>query len=168
MKKINVYDNHSKIDKAWFDSSNILYAECKDNDNEFKTVKVVFKNGSQYVYYDVNVNDWIKFREASSQGKALNAYITQKDSNTKKPIYEFRRLEDADVNLINEEYNEIIKEKEYTLGKESLQQTLFDIIYDIMKFDTDKTIVETISQTITEKLNNIAKEHNNRIQLSFK
>ena len=97
MKKINIYDKDKKTDKAWFDSSNILYGECKDNENEFKTVKIVFKNGSQYIYYDVNVNDWIKFRESTSQGKAINQYISKKDPSTKKAIYEYRRLEDIDT-----------------------------------------------------------------------
>lgn len=167
MKKINIYDKDKKTDKAWFDSSNILYGECKDNENEFKTVKIVFKNGSQYIYYDVNVNDWIKFREASSQGKALNAFITQKNPTTKKPIYEFRRLEDADVTLINEEYDDLLKDKDYTLDKDSFQQTLSDILYDIMKFDTDKTVIDSIAINTTEYFSKIAAEHNNKIILKL-
>ena len=68
---------HNNTDRAWFDSSNVLYAECDDKEQELKEVKVTFKNGSTYAYHKVKVNDWLMFREAASTGKGLNAFIKQ-------------------------------------------------------------------------------------------
>jgi hypothetical protein len=93
-KKFNVYCNG--VDKAWYDSSNIAYTECIDHDNKPKTLKVVFTNGTQYQYNDVNVNDYLLLREAPSQGKALNRLIKEKK-------YEYKKLENADLEAINED-----------------------------------------------------------------
>ena len=157
MKKLNIYDDNEKIDKAWFDSSNIVYAECKDNKDELKTVTVVFSTGSKYVYYGVDVNDWIKFRESDSQGKALNMFISKKDKDTKKPIYEYRRLEDINVNEINEEYNKLTTPKEYTINPDGFMQQLFGIINDM-----------EMSKKITDAIEKIASEHNGIYKIIFK
>lgn len=93
-KKFNVYCNG--IDKAWYDSSNIVYTECVDNENRPKTLRVVFSNGTQYQYEDVDVRDYLLLREDSSQGKALNRLIKEKK-------YEYKKLENADLEAINEE-----------------------------------------------------------------
>jgi hypothetical protein len=85
------------VDKVWYQSSNIKYSECIDNDNKPKTLKVVFSNGTQYQYDDVDVRDYLSFREDDSQGKALNKFIKSKG-------YQFTKLPNADLNLINEEY----------------------------------------------------------------
>ena len=69
-KKICIYEND--VDKAWYDSSTVVYSECDDKENSLKTVKVVFKNGSTYLYKDVKVNDYLLFRESASQGKAIH------------------------------------------------------------------------------------------------
>lgn len=95
MKLFSYYDN--KIDHAWFESSDIVYSECIDNENELKTLKVVFFNGAQYEFYDVNVFDYLKFRDGSSQGKAFITYIRKKK-------YKFKKLENANLKEINEEY----------------------------------------------------------------
>lgn len=84
------------VDKAWYSSSTIEYSECIDNDDALKTLYVVFKNGSTYRYDDVNVMDYLKFREASSQGKALKAYI--KDNG-----YSYAKEEPRDIGLIHDE-----------------------------------------------------------------
>ena len=86
----------NRVDKTWFDSSNIKFAECIDNENDLKTLKVVFNNGSQYQYDKVNVRDYLLFREDLSQGKALNKYI-------KANGYEYKKLEDANLENLNEE-----------------------------------------------------------------
>lgn len=95
MKLFNYYDN--KIDHCWFESSNIVYTECIDNEDELKTVKVVFSNATQYEYYDVNVFDYLKFRDDSSQGKAFAKYIKSKG-------YKYKKLENANLKEISEEY----------------------------------------------------------------
>ena len=75
-KKFSVYCNG--VDKTWYDSSNVIYTECIDHDNKPKTLKVVFSNGTQYEYKDVDVRDYVVFKNDSSQGKALNRLIKEK------------------------------------------------------------------------------------------
>ncbi len=78
------------ISRTWYESTNIRYSECVDYDNKPKTLRVVFKNGTQYEYNNVDVNDFLLFRDAPSQGKALNEYIKAKG-------YEYKKLENADL-----------------------------------------------------------------------
>ena len=94
-KLLSVYEDN--IDKAWYDSSNVKYSECIDNDNKPKTLKVVFANGSQYQYDDVDVRDYLLFREDTSQGKAINKYIKSKG-------YKCTKIENADLGKIDDEY----------------------------------------------------------------
>lgn len=93
-KIFNYYTNN--IDKTWYDSSNVKYSECIDHDNELKTLKIVFNNGTQYQYNEVNVNKYLLFREDLSQGKALNKYI-------KGEGYEYTKLENADMENLQKE-----------------------------------------------------------------
>lgn len=107
MSKIfNVYDEEKGLDKAWFESSNVKYAECDDKDGEMKTVRVVFNNGSQYQYNNVNVYDYLKFREDNSQGKAFNKYLRK---------YEFEKLDFADLKKIDDELAEAIGGPSWTV-----------------------------------------------------
>ena len=95
MSKIfNFYANDT--DKTWYQSSNIRYSECIDHDNELKTLKVVFNNGTQYQYNKVDVRDYLLFRDASSQGKALNEHIKSKG-------YAYEKLENADLAALDSE-----------------------------------------------------------------
>lgn len=97
MSKIfNFYAND--VDKTWYQSSNIKYSECIDHDNELKTLKVVFNNGTQYEYKDVDVRDYLLFRDAASQGKALNEFVKPKG-------YEYEKLENADLATLDGELN---------------------------------------------------------------
>jgi len=93
-KVFNFYANDT--DKTWYQSSNIRYSECIDHDNELKTLKVVFNNGTQYQYDKVDVRDYLLFRDASSQGKALNEYVKSKE-------YEYEKLENADLAALDSE-----------------------------------------------------------------
>lgn len=93
-KILNVYAD--KVDKVWYKSSNIKYSECIDNEDDFKTLKVVFTNGTQYQYEKVPVTDYIMFRESDSQGKALNKII-------KTGGYEYKKLDNADLDAIDNE-----------------------------------------------------------------
>ena len=88
--------SETDVEKMWYQSSNIKYSECIDHDNELKTLKVVFNNGTQYQYNKVDVRDYLLFRDASSQGKALNEYVKSKG-------YEYEKLENADIQSLNEE-----------------------------------------------------------------
>ena len=59
-------------------------------------MKVVFNNGTQYKYKKVDVRDYLLFRDASSQGKALNEYIKPKG-------YEYEKMENADLATLDGE-----------------------------------------------------------------
>jgi len=100
MSKIfELYTKNKKgedVDKVWFQSSNVKYCECIDYDNQLKTLIVVFNNGSQYKYKDVSVTQYLLFRDAASQGKALNEYIKSKG-------YEFEKMENADLATLDGE-----------------------------------------------------------------
>lgn len=129
---------------CWYDSSNIVYTECIDNDNKLKTLKVVFSNGTQYQYNDVNVVDYLLLRESDSQGKALNRLIKEKK-------YDYKKLENADLEAINEElffrskngfyvenndsFFEIRNNKDESVFKLSkpLDREYFELILDILK-----------------------------------
>lgn len=146
-KKFSVYlkdKNGVGTEKVWYDSSNVIYTECIDNDNRPKTLKVVFSNGTQYQYEDVNVNHYLLFREDASQGKALNRLI-------KENKYEYKKIEDADLEAIseelffrskngfylenNDEFFEIRNNKEESVFKLSkpLEEGYFEMINDILK-----------------------------------
>lgn len=94
-KLFNYYVND--VDYTWYNSSNIKYSECIDKDGELKTLNIVFSNGTQYQYAGLTVQDYLLFRDSDSQGKALNKYIKAKG-------YEFKKLDDANLDDINNEY----------------------------------------------------------------
>lgn len=108
MLKFRFYDKDAKKDYAWYDSSNIVYSECDDRDNDYKTLRVVFKNGSTYEYTNVDVNDYVMFLHGGmegSNGKALNKFI--------KPKYSCERLSNTDLNELEQRLREKkIKEKD--------------------------------------------------------
>jgi hypothetical protein len=71
-----VYNKYTNSrDYTWYDSSNIVFSECIDTTEEEKTLKIVFKQGRTYIYRKVDVNDYLLFRNAESNGKAFNQYI---------------------------------------------------------------------------------------------
>ena len=80
----------NKVDKAWFDSSNVFYAECDESDTELKTVRVTFKNGTVYRYDNVLVYDWTKFKNGESQGKLINEIF-------KKGGYKYEKIGSVNI-----------------------------------------------------------------------
>lgn len=107
-KILSCYKNN--LDKAWYNSSNIVYSECIDHKDELKTVNVVFKNGSEYSYLDVEVQDYLMFREDASQGKALNKILKK---------YEFvKKEEKRDLGFLEKEKETLLEEARKTLEKQ--------------------------------------------------
>ena len=86
------------VDKVWYDSSNVLYSECDDITDGLKVLRATFKNGRTYQYYDVNVHDYLLFRENASQGVALNKFIKQ---------YRCERIDDLNVDDIQSELEKL-------------------------------------------------------------
>lgn len=105
------YDKDKRIDRVWYESSSILYSECEDVKDNFKVLRVVFKNGSQYQYKDVDVNDYVMFVHGGldgSNGKALNTFIKKKCEYTK-----LDNINLDELNLLKEEIQaKQLKEKE--------------------------------------------------------
>ncbi len=126
------------VDHVWFQSSNIRYAECIDHDNELKTLKVVFNNGTQYQYNKVNVQDYLLFRNDASQGKALNQYIKGRG-------YEYEKLEDADMQSLEDELNFRMEDGKFVL---------YDGETYTLKNNKDEIIVET-KVKLTEQAFNV-------------
>lgn len=80
-------------DYTWYDSSNVVYSECIDTNEAFKTLKMVFKGGRQYIYHNVDPSDYLMFRNAESNGKAFSTYIKK---------YECQRLPDITMEELDE------------------------------------------------------------------
>lgn len=75
------YDKDEKVDRIWYSSSNILYSECDDKLDDFKELRITFKNGDTYVYKKVDVNDYVLFAHGgidASNGKAFWKIIRPK------------------------------------------------------------------------------------------
>lgn len=110
LKKI--YDEKTKTQKVWYDSSMIKYSEMVENENENSgNLFITFNNGTTYVYKNVRFEDYVLFISGGtdiSQGKTLNKVIKGK--------YEYEKIGNADLNKINEELN---KQEEETLDIEN-------------------------------------------------
>lgn len=110
------YNQENRLDRVWYESSNVFYSECEDKENELKTLRVVFKNGATYEYKDVDVNDYVSFVHGGvdgSNGRALNYFIKK---------YECKRIDDSNKEQLTEEMNRLIKEKKEKLLAEQEQQ----------------------------------------------
>lgn len=106
------------IDHVWYDSSNIVYSKCYDTkDKPTRTVKIVFKQGRSYVYKDVDVNDYVRFKMSESTGKAFNDFIKK---------YSAVRIADTDLEKLNE-----LQESFKNEIKENEEQKLGDLVYNI-------------------------------------
>lgn len=136
------------IDKCWYDSTNILFSRCIDNENDFKDLIIVFNDGRSYMYGGLDVSDYILFKTDISQGKALNKYIIKKY----KPL----RLADVDISTINEEKNRVLNkqmENKYEPNEEDDSKTIYHAYYnddtkDIELKIADKTIFKGVNGEI--------------------
>lgn len=133
LKKI--YDEKTKTQKVWYDSTMLLYSEMVENENENSgNLFVTFKNGTQYVYKNVRFEDYVVFVAGgtdASQGKTLNKLIKGK--------YEYEKIGNADVDKINEEYRKSMEEQRdeeleklttfFISGHRDITDTEFEINY---------------------------------------
>lgn len=109
-------------DYTWYDSSNVLFSKCYDNPNSSnKTLKIVFKNGRTYVYKDVDINDYLTFKTATSNGQTVNSSIIKK--------YKGVRITDTQTDKLEELKENFIKETE-----ESTEKQMKDLVYKV-EFD---------------------------------
>lgn len=147
------YYIEDKMDKAWFDSSNIYYAECDESDTQFKTVRVIFKNGAIYQYEQVKVFDWTMFKNAESQGKKLNELF-------KKSGYKYEKIGTANIEELQDEY--VFRSgKGYTLYINDGKLTLMDY-QDVIKYTMElpeESIVNGI-KSMLESIGNVVRIKN--------
>ena len=113
-KIFNYYKDN--IDRTWYQSSNVKYTECVDNDNALKTLRVVFNNGTQYEYKDVDVRDYLLLRDSESTGKALNRLIKEKK-------YEYKKIDNANLDVLEEEYQLRSGNSYFVYNKETFEIT---------------------------------------------
>ena len=139
-KLFNYYQDN--IDHTWYKSSNIKYSECIDNDNALKTLRIVFNNGTQYEYENVDVRDYLIFRDSDSQGKSLNRLIKEKK-------YEYKKLDNVNVDVLEEEY-QLRSGNAYFINNEET----FEITNNkgISTFKLDKTLDEDTLNLICDIL----------------
>ena len=94
-----VYNEETKTEKAWFDSSMFFHTVMIEDPAENKgDLYVTFKNGATYLYKDVAFEDYVLLIGGGtdmSQGKSLNKYIKSK--------YEFERVGDKSIQALQEE-----------------------------------------------------------------
>lgn len=96
-----IYEKYcNNIQYCWYDSTNIIFSKCYDNP-DFKVVKIIFKNGRTYLYRDVDVMDYVMFRDAESNGSAFTKYI-KKYAATRIQDTDLAKLEEMKQNFINE------------------------------------------------------------------
>lgn len=147
------YYIEDKMDKAWFDSSNIYYAECDESDTQFKTVRVIFKNGAIYQYEQVKVFDWTMFKNAESQGKKLNELF-------KKAGYKYEKIGTANIEELKDEY--VFRSgKGYTLYINDGKLTLMDY-QDVIKYTMElpeESVVNDI-KSMLESIGNVVRVKN--------
>lgn len=147
------YYIEDKMDKAWFDSSNIYYAECDESDTQFKTVRVIFKNGAIYQYEQVKVFDWTMFKNAESQGKKLNELF-------KKSGYKYEKIGTANIEELQDEY--VFRSgKGYTLYINDGKLTLMDY-QDVIKYTMElpeESVVNDI-KSMLESIGNVVRVKN--------
>lgn len=90
------YNEEKRLDIAWYQSNNVIYSECDDNMNDFKTLRVTFKNGATYQYDNVLVQDYLMFRNGGldgSNGKAFIQFIKNKYNCVKLEPKNVKELE---------------------------------------------------------------------------
>lgn len=102
---ISKYNEEQRVDKCWYDSSNIIFSKTIDKQNELKEIIVVFKGGRAYKYLNVNVNDIVLFKHggvSGSIGKAFDQYLKK---------YPFEKLENYDLRVLEEEKQNLLIEQ---------------------------------------------------------
>ena len=115
-----IYNRYvNQEDHVWYDSSNIVYSKCYDTQSsKFKTLKIVFKGGRTYVYKNVDADDYLIFKTASSNGQEFNKRIKK---------YDAVRIEDTNMEKLAE-----LQESFKHEIKEADEQKLGDLVYNII------------------------------------
>lgn len=147
---ISTYNQNSKTEKCWFESSNIFYSEfVEDNNKNEGDLYVTFNNGATYKYKNVQLTpDYVMFKHGGlegSHGKALNVHI--------KPKYSFEKMDSKDINELLKERNEAqaqnqnkdINKTYFISGHRDITEDEFDVykrkIQEILEITPDALFV---------------------------
>lgn len=115
MVNYNKYIN--KVDHTWYDSSNLVYSACYDNDGDTKILKVVFKGGRTYLYKDVLTEDYVMFvKGGQSNGEQFNKHIVKKYKGVRLSDTNLEKLEEIKKSFMEE--NQQIEEAMSNLNYE--------------------------------------------------
>ena len=91
-----IYNEETKTEKAWFDSSMFFHTVMIEDPAENKgDLYVTFKNGATYLYKDVAFEDYVLLIGGAaemSQGKSLNKYINQNTNLKGLVISQYRHF----------------------------------------------------------------------------
>ena len=117
MITLNEYDEENRIDRTWFESSNVLFSICDDKVDALKEVTVCFSDGRTYLYSGVYINDYLMFRNSLSQGKDLFKYIAVKDNGV--PRYKTTKLENTDLKELEVQKQLILEKRAEKLKEDS-------------------------------------------------
>ena len=126
-----VYDEKTRTQKVWYDSSMVYYTEMVESETENSgNLFVVFKNGQKYVYKDVRFEDYIVFINGgtdASIGKTLNKVIKNK--------YDCEKIGDADMDALRaemekeEEIEDDVINTYFISGHRDITEEEFEINY---------------------------------------
>ena len=147
-----IYDEQTKTDRVWYQSSNVFYSKFVENDNDnYGQLYVTFKNGATYHYKDVDMpTDYILFKNGgidASQGKTLNKLIKGK--------YEFERVGDENITVLQEELDKLLEKKE---DKKTFGEIVSGILTEtanVVKDSEDDTDVFFMVNEMIDKLNEV-------------
>lgn len=115
----------NKVEHLWYDSSNIIYTACYDNDTRYKTLKAVFKGGRTYLYKDVDMVDYASFsRGTGSTGELFNKNIVKK--------YKGIRLSDTDLDALEK------MRQEYQEADQIIENASTSLAYELQLGDEGK------------------------------
>ena len=97
---LNKHVNEGKIENI-YDSTNVIATKY---DMGINKLAVIFGSGQQYLYHDVTMEDYQKFEDSDSQGKAIHKYI-KKYKNEKSTNL-------VDVTIIKEQIEKLKNERD--------------------------------------------------------
>ena len=125
------YDEKTRTQKVWYDSTMLYYSEMvEDEYDNIGELYITFKNGTKYVYHKVKFEDYITLLSGGSdlsQGKTLNKVIKGK--------YDYEKCGESDMEKIKQELLEVQESKKvkkttvFVCGSEDVTQNDFENHY---------------------------------------
>ena len=94
MAVVKKTEKENGVVECLIDSSNILLSEYN---KPKKTLKIIFKAGTQYLYKEVLERDYVRFEVSESQGSVFNKTMRK---------YDFEKLDKIDTTELLEQIKE--------------------------------------------------------------